>query len=168
LLDQPLGEPGHVAVRNHHALRQLAKRHPVRRLIELRHQVEARQRHVELVAQAAAYFSFDQGGAGEQPQPQPQLGLVVGRAFRTLVSASSGMGTWWSIRSLRPATVSVVPVIALRTGRAEEQHGFRHFLRRDEPAVRLVLEHVGERLLARAAGLGDDKAIAAPTRSVSV
>ena len=114
LLDQALGEPGDVAVRHHHALRQLAERHAVRRLVELRHQVEARQGHVEAVAQPAAHLALDQRRAGEQPQPQAQFGLVVGRALRDL---GLGIEDGAVVHQISPpATVSVVPVIALAPG----------------------------------------------------
>ncbi len=47
LLGQPVDQTGDVAVRHHHALRQLAERHAVRRAVELRQQIEPRQRDVE-------------------------------------------------------------------------------------------------------------------------
>ena len=42
--------------------------------------VEARQRALELVAQALAYFALDLTRAREQPEPEPQRGM------RTLVT----------------------------------------------------------------------------------
>jgi len=46
--------------------------------LELRHQVEARQRGGEARAQARAYPALDQLGAGEQPQPDAQRSVVAG------------------------------------------------------------------------------------------
>ncbi len=81
---------------------EFAERHAVRRLVELRHQVEARQRHVEAVAQAAAHFAFDQRRAGQKAQPQPQLGLVIGRALGDLGFRIERDERVSSIRFLRP------------------------------------------------------------------
>src|SRR5439155_369261 len=64
--------------------RQLAQGHAFRRAVELRHQVEARQRDVEGVAQPPADLALDHLLAGEQAQPQPQLVLVVVRPLRDL------------------------------------------------------------------------------------
>ena len=52
--------------------------------LELRHQVEARQRHREAVAQPALDAPLDQQRAGEQAQPQPKrvVMIVVQPAFR--------------------------------------------------------------------------------------
>ena len=56
---------------------------PSRGALELRHQVEARQRGRELLAQPIAHLLLDQLGAGQQAQPQAQrLGvLAVGAGF---------------------------------------------------------------------------------------
>jgi hypothetical protein len=45
--------------------------------LELRHQVEARQRGAELLAQPRAHAALDQLGAGEKPQPDAQRAVVV-------------------------------------------------------------------------------------------
>jgi len=79
-IDQALDEPGHIAVRHHHALGDVRQGHAVRGLVELSHQVEPRQRDVETLAQPGADLTLDQRGAGEEPQPQPQLlGMVLGQ-----------------------------------------------------------------------------------------
>ena len=116
LPDQPVDQAGDVAVRHHHALRQFAERHAVRRAVELRQQIEARQRDVEIVAQAAAHLVLDQRRAGEKTQPQPQLGLVVVGPLRDL-----GFGVERDCRSVvhhssPPATISVVPVTEAASG----------------------------------------------------
>ncbi|MNJ77829.1 hypothetical protein D3C77_754240 [compost metagenome] len=59
--------------------RQFAHFHALGCALQLRHQVEAGQGGVELIAQAAADFAFDEVGAGEHAQPQPQRVVVVGR-----------------------------------------------------------------------------------------
>ena len=92
------------------------KRHAVRRAVELRQQIEARQGDVELIAQPAAHLVLDQGRAGQQPQPQPQFGLVIVRALGNL-----GLGVERNDRSVvhqisPPATTSVVPVTADASG----------------------------------------------------
>ncbi len=115
LLDQPLDQAGDIAVRHHHALRELAERHPVACTIELRHEIEARERDVETVAQPPADLGLDHLLAGEQAQPQPQLVLVVVRALGNL-----GLGIEWNAAVLHqispPATASVVPVTAAACG----------------------------------------------------
>jgi len=45
--------------------------------LELRHEVEARQRGAELLAQARAHAALDQLGAGQEPQPDAQRAMVV-------------------------------------------------------------------------------------------
>ncbi len=78
--DQAFDQAGDVAVRHHHALGDVGQGHPVGRLVELRHQVEPRQRHVETLAQAAPHLALDQGGAGQKTQPEPQLiAMILGR-----------------------------------------------------------------------------------------
>ena len=115
LLDQAVDQSGDVAVRDHHALRQLAQRHRLRRAVELRHQIEARQRDVEAVAQAPTDLALDHLLAGEQPQPQAQLVLVIVRPFGDL-----GLGVEWCGALLHhispPAMASVVPVTAAASG----------------------------------------------------
>jgi len=44
--------------------------------LELRHQVEARQRGGEVLAQPGAHAALDQLGAGEQAQPDAQRAVV--------------------------------------------------------------------------------------------
>jgi hypothetical protein len=44
--------------------------------LELRHQVEARQGGVEVLAQARAHPFLDELGAGQQPQPDAQRAVV--------------------------------------------------------------------------------------------
>ena len=63
-------EPGHVAAAHHQSLRQLVHLQPAGIALELRHQIEARQRDAELCAQPPADFRFDEVRAGEQAQPQ--------------------------------------------------------------------------------------------------
>jgi hypothetical protein len=46
--------------------------------LELRHQVEARQRGVEALAQPRADFALDELRAGEQAQPDAQRAVVAG------------------------------------------------------------------------------------------
>ena len=79
--DQALDQPGDIAVGDHHPLRDIRQRHAVRHLVELRHQVEARQRDVEALAQPAAHLALDQGGAGQKPKPQPEFVAVIFREF---------------------------------------------------------------------------------------
>jgi len=45
--------------------------------LELRHQVEARQRGAEVLSQARAHAALDQLGAGEQAQPDAQRAMVL-------------------------------------------------------------------------------------------
>ena len=79
--DQALDQSGDVAVRHHHPLGDIRQRHAVGHLVELGHQVEARQRDIEPLAQPAAHLALDQGGAGQQPQPQPELVAMLVRQF---------------------------------------------------------------------------------------
>jgi len=79
--DQALDQPGHIAVRHHHALRDVRQRHALRRLVELGHQVEARQRDVKALAQPAAHLALDQGRTRQQPQPQSELIAMLVREF---------------------------------------------------------------------------------------
>ena len=51
---------------------------PAGMALELRHQVEARQRGAELLAQPRAHLALDQLGAGEQAQPDAQRVVVLG------------------------------------------------------------------------------------------
>jgi len=97
-LHQPLGhelvgDAGHVAARHHHAARELVHLESLGRALELRHQVEARQRGGELRAQSVAHLLLDQLGAGEQPKPQPQcFGVFAVRAcFEIHVSCSTAL-----------------------------------------------------------------------------
>jgi len=62
----------------------IRQRHALGRLIELSHQIEARQRDVETLAQATAHLTLDQGRAGEEPKPQPKLVAVIVRQFHGL------------------------------------------------------------------------------------
>jgi hypothetical protein len=56
--------------------------------LELRHQVEARQGGVELLAQPGAHAALDQLGAGEQPQPDAQRAMVVAAGDELAVDGS--------------------------------------------------------------------------------
>jgi len=80
-LDEPLDQPGDIAVRHHHALGDIRQRHAVGRLVELRHQIEARQRDVEPLPQPAPHLTFDQVRAGQQAQPEPKLVGMIIRKF---------------------------------------------------------------------------------------
>ena len=75
---QLVGDAGDIAARHHHAARQLVHAHALGLALELRHQVEARQRGAPLLAQIGAHLLFNQLRAGEQAQPQAQLIGVFG------------------------------------------------------------------------------------------
>src|SRR5690606_26357105 len=75
--DETLDKPRDIAVRYHHALRKFAEQDAFFRPVELRHQVEARQRGVELFAQPLADLSLDEIGAGQEAQPQAQFAAMV-------------------------------------------------------------------------------------------
>ena len=75
--DQTLDQSGDIAVRDHHALRDIRQRHAFRHLVELGHQVETRQGNVEPLPQAAADLALDQGRARQKPQPEPKLAAVI-------------------------------------------------------------------------------------------
>ncbi len=78
LADELVRQPGHVAPRHHQAARQLAHPQALRRPRELRHEIEARERDVEALAQALPDVALEHRRAREQPQPQAQRG-VIGR-----------------------------------------------------------------------------------------
>ena len=89
---EPIDKAGEIAVRHHHPLGKIGQHHALGRLVELRHEVEARKRDVELLTQAAAQLAFDESGAGKKTQPQPQLVSMVSSGISiAFVSASSGM-----------------------------------------------------------------------------
>jgi hypothetical protein len=75
--DELVGEARDIAARHHHPLRELAHPQPCRVALQLRHQVEARQRGREVRAQARADVALDQHRAGEKAQPQSQRVVVV-------------------------------------------------------------------------------------------
>ena len=115
LRGETLDEAGDVAVRHHHAPGEFAERHAVGGAVELRHQVEARERDVEGLAQAPAHLAFDQHLAGEQPQPQAQLRLVV---VRTLGDARLGIERYGrAVAHARPRlALSSLPRLRGRVG----------------------------------------------------
>jgi hypothetical protein len=95
-------------------LRQLAKLHAAGRFIQLRNQVEARQRDVEAVTQPAADLVFDQRRAAEQTQLQTQFVLVIAGPFDRLGLASSGASPESAMsQSSPPAMVNVAPLMPL-------------------------------------------------------
>src|SRR4029077_6921755 len=134
---------------------------------ELRHQVEARQGDVELVAQAAAHFPPNQRRAGEQAQPQPQLGLVIGRTFGDL-----GLGVERDHAIVHqispPATVSVVPVMALAPGEHRNSTAAATSSGVIRRPIGLSLSMSATACSSLRPVLLVTKSIAAPTRSVSV
>jgi hypothetical protein len=81
--DELVGDAGDIAPGHHHAARQLVHAQPVGRAFQLGHQVEARQRGDELLAQGGAHLLFHQLGTGQQAQPQAQFFrvLAVGAGF---------------------------------------------------------------------------------------
>ena len=116
LLGQTIDQTGDVAVRHHHALGKFAQSHAVRRAVELRQQIEARQSDIELFAQPSPHLALDQRRAGQQPQPQPQLGLVVVRALGHFRLGVERNGDFVVHHTSPPATTSVVPVTAAASG----------------------------------------------------
>jgi len=80
-LDEALDQPGNVAVRHHHPLRDIGQRHAFGDLVELGHQVEPRQRDIEPLTQPAAYLALDQGRAGQEAEPQSKFVAVIFREF---------------------------------------------------------------------------------------
>ena len=69
---------GDVAAGDHQQARELVHLQALAVALELRHQVEARQRGAEALAQPRAHAALDQLGAGEQPQPDAQRAVVSG------------------------------------------------------------------------------------------
>ena len=106
---EALDEAGHIAVRHHHALGDIGQRHAVRRLVELRHQVETGQCDVEALPQPAADLALDQGRAGQEAEPQPKLFGVILRSF-------DGLG------------LGIEHVDAVTHGRHWRGHGFPNVL----------------------------------------
>src|SRR5487761_436555 len=74
---QAIRDAGDVAAGDHHALRELAHLQALRGALQLRHQIEARQRGVEARLQALAHPALDLVGAGEEPQPESQRRMVI-------------------------------------------------------------------------------------------
>src|SRR6185312_5584441 len=74
---QAVRDPGDIAPGHHHALRELAHLQALRGALQLRHEVEARQRGVEARLQVLADPAPDLVGAGEEPQPQAQRHVMV-------------------------------------------------------------------------------------------
>ncbi len=60
--------------------------------LELRQQVEARQRGAELLAQPGAHPLLDQLGAGEEAQPDAQRAVVVLAGDEFTIDAALGAG----------------------------------------------------------------------------
>src|SRR5512145_2799946 len=77
LLLELVDDRGDVAAGDHQQARELVHFEPLAVALELRHQVEARQRGAELLAQARAHAPFDELSAGEKPEPDPQRAMVV-------------------------------------------------------------------------------------------
>ena len=84
--DELVGDARDVAAGDHEAARQLAHLEPLRIALELRHQVEARQRRREALAQPRAHLAFDRQRAGEKPQPEAQRLVMI------VVDARLGIG----------------------------------------------------------------------------
>ena len=87
LLDQLVDQTRHIAVGDHHALRQFAEPQPIRLALELGEKVELGQRDVEGSTQVATDLGRDQSGGRQQAQPEAKLrfvpALLVGQdAFR--------------------------------------------------------------------------------------
>ena len=169
LLDQPVDQAGDVAVRHHHALRQFAERHAVRRAVELRHQVEARQRDVELsrrrrrtslsisVVQVSSR-SHSRSSVLVVVRPLGDLGLGIERdARRVCPSRSLRPRPRASCRSRRPRPAST------------EEHGGGDLLGPDQAAERAVLR-VARRARRRVRGRSWRRSASTlpRTRSVSV
>jgi hypothetical protein len=78
---QPFDETRDIAITDHHSLRYIGQRHAFRNLVELCHQIKARQRNVEPFAQATTDLALDQGRTGQETKPQTQLVTVIFRQF---------------------------------------------------------------------------------------
>jgi hypothetical protein len=85
-----LDDGGDVAAGDHQQARQLVHPEALGMALELRHQVEARQRGGEALAQPRAHHALDHLGAGEQPQPDAQGAVVIGAGNRFAVSHRQG------------------------------------------------------------------------------
>ncbi len=79
LADQRLDDRGDIAVRDHHPLRQLAERQPLRRLVELPIRSKRGSVMSKLSRSRPPYAVLDQSRAGEHSEPEAQLALVLGR-----------------------------------------------------------------------------------------
>ena len=88
-----VGDAGDVAAGDHQTLRQLAHRQALGVALELREQVETRQRGAELAAQPAAHHALDPRGARQQAQPELERLVVVGEDARFQVGLRQGLGS---------------------------------------------------------------------------
>jgi hypothetical protein len=77
---------------NHHPFRQFSHAQAIGMALQLRHQVEARQRDVERGAQPAADLVLDAHGAGEHAQPQFERLVMVLCQARGQVERGLGRG----------------------------------------------------------------------------
>src|SRR5262249_37184586 len=92
--DQPVDNAGDIAVGHQQEARQVAHEHAVRRAVERGHDVEPRQRGVELPAQALAQLRLDDARGAQQPNPQPQLLLRGGERPAHHVSPPESESAW--------------------------------------------------------------------------
>src|SRR5436190_1450340 len=67
-----------VAAGDHQQARELVHLQAVRTALELRHEIEARQRRREPLAQPRAHHALDHLRAGEEPEPDAQRPVIVG------------------------------------------------------------------------------------------
>src|SRR5437763_2422640 len=68
--DELIGESGDIASRHHQPLRQLAHLEAVRIALELRQQIESRQRSIEIATEADPDRALDELRAREKPKPE--------------------------------------------------------------------------------------------------
>src|SRR5205085_7232003 len=116
----------------------------------------------------AAHFAFDQCRASEQAQPQPQLRLVVCRALRDLGLGIERDGACVFHQISPPATVSVVPVIALASGEHRNRTAAATSSGVISRSMGLFTSMSATACSSVRPVLRVTKSIAAPTRSVSV
>ena len=107
-------------------LRQLTHLQALGRALELRHEVKARQRGVELALQQRPHSRLDQVGAGEQPQPQPQRIVVIVAGARLDVGPEALCAALRAIHQLTspPATTMLCPVTLSLPGRHSHNTAF--------------------------------------------
>ena len=128
LLFQRIGQPRDVAAGDHQSPRQLAHAQALRRALQLRHQIEARQSRREAGLQAAAHARFDEARARVEPQPQTQrLMIVAGRARLGVNGSSAGAHI-----TSPPATAMLCPVTLSADACAQPRHRFGDLLRSDQ------------------------------------